>query len=76
MCVIYHLKERSELYQTLNIAFYGSGLLLLKSDKKKRLSFFLDTFQSKVAQKESWILRKPLVFVELLILNILIKKGF
>jgi hypothetical protein len=31
---------------------------LLKSDKKKRLSFFLDTFQLKVTEKESWILRK------------------
>jgi hypothetical protein len=32
--------------------------LLLKSDKNKRLSFFLDAFQPKVTQKESWILIK------------------
>jgi hypothetical protein len=58
ICVIYHSIERSELYQTLYIAFPGSELLFLKANNKKILSYFLSVFQPEVIQKESWILRR------------------
>jgi hypothetical protein len=51
MCYIPFERAKRALSNAI-YSFLWELILLLKSDKKKRLSFFLDAFQPKVTQKE------------------------